>query len=339
MSRPLPAFLAALAALGAGCTLLLDSSQDGLPCDADNACLTGYVCDARSVCVLAADGACRPACGAFETCFKGTCKATCDKRPCGAAQTCSGGVCLNVNGDRSFGAACSINDDCNAPAFCLKPYGGGSGLCTVVCAGDQDCSAHAPSCRPYPDGAGNQIKLCAVETFTGCTREADCAAADLSCGLFSVTPTKEVVQACRVRMRSGFAIGETCSQAIPCANGLCLPVGSTGDQRCLTPCGATGDCDATLAGQEPQCLAVTVNPHALGSQPRARAAICVPGGPSQLVSCAASAGACHADAPDCVLFTGDTGTKCAQACADGGVKCPGGLHCVAADKGSYCNAP
>jgi hypothetical protein len=62
MRTPLvPRVLAALLALGCGCSLLVSFDPEGKPCGSEDACLEGYVCDRSKMCVrpdagAAADG-------------------------------------------------------------------------------------------------------------------------------------------------------------------------------------------------------------------------------------------------------------------------------------------
>jgi hypothetical protein len=330
-------FAVALAALaGAACTLVLDYDKEGLPCDAANECLDGYVCDAKNLCVPKDVGDCRPACGAFQTCFKSECVPTCDKRPCGAAQYCKDGSCLQLPGDHGLGGACKSDDECPAAGFCLLPYGGDTGgVCTKTCTDANGCSGNAKGCRAFP-GVSGQVKLCVGDTFLSCTKESDCSTANLSCGAYALTAAKDAILACRTRVPGGHPIGEVCSQFLTCATGLCVKTNGNGDQRCVTPCTSTADCLETMKDDDADCLPVTLNASGANGLPRVRPSLCVPGGASQLLSCEASAGPCHADAPDCVTLPGGTGKNCATVCGDGTKKCPDGLHCDATTTPSYC---
>lgn len=316
-------------ALAAGCSIMLDTSQEGLPCDATGACLEGYVCNGANVCVPEADGACKPECGKYQQCIRSKCVASCDDRPCGAGQECNQGVCEDLTRDRKLGAPCDADDGCTgAGVFCLKPYGGGIGMCTKECADSPSCGDHAPKCSTLPNGKGGDLKLCTAATFVGCRKEADCVDAGLSCGAFAVRPPSSDIKlalACRARVDNARAIGEVCSPGIPCANGLCLPVSGNGELRCVTPCSGTVDCADLVKDAGTACLSATLNGHLDERDlPRTRAMICVPGGASRLTSCETSAGSCRADAPDCVIFAGQTARVCAAPAADEGNACESG---------------
>jgi hypothetical protein len=328
--RALPVLLAALA-LGPGCTLLLDSSIDRLPCDARGGCLDGYVCSAELVCVPESEGACSPVCGAFEECVRSRCVPSCVDRPCGAGQVCTNGACVDLPRDGKLGSPCDASTTCGDGNFCVRPYGGGNGLCTRPCADDAACG-DGTTCREYATGRGPSLRMCAPAPLEACDRESDCVAAGLSCGLFAwVQPgnnTHEAVKLCRTRVSDARAIGEACisSGGAACANGICLAV-SGNQERCLTPCSAKADCAELVKDAGTECLSATVEPFGSEALKRTRAKVCVPGGATIDAACTTN-DACHADAPYCVEFAAEAGPvrRCAPAAAEGSAACPDGFQ-------------
>lgn len=325
--------LSAALLLGSGCTLLLDSSIERLPCDARGECLEGYVCGADLVCVPESEGGCSPECGAFEQCVRSRCVASCENRPCGAGQTCTNGACVDLSRDGKLGSPCDANTPCSDGTFCVRPYGGGNGLCTKPCADDAACGG-GTTCREYPTGRGPTLRMCAPSTLEGCDRESDCVTAGLSCGLFAWvqpdTTTYESIKLCRTRVNDARAIGEACisSGGAACANGLCLAL-SGNRESCLTPCSAKADCAELVKDSGTECLSATIKPFGAEGLKRTRAKVCVPGGATAGAPCAGNE-ACHADAPYCAQFPNAAGTGttslCASTAGEGAAACPDGFQ-------------
>ncbi len=349
------ALMVGLGLFAAGCSVVLDTSKTGLPCDQNGNCLAGYVCDAATnTCQPAKTGPCQPACGPGAKCEQEKCVASCDadpsveksgKWPCAAGQFCSNGQCVAQQNTGKLGDACSQDSDCtgDALAFCLRPVGGGSSMCTKVCANDSDCQVEsaagggdAPKCTAYPDGNGQTLTVCAPATFVPCHQESDCAQAGLSCGLYVVDKPvnqADTLLACRERMNGGKSIGDkTCSPAAPCQNGLCEQIDNVHDWECLTPCQADADCQKTMpASPQPTCTSIAVVDPASSSTPVLRAPVCIPGESHVGGTCTGSTPSCAADAPNCVAKTGGTDV-CAPLCAAGAQPCPQSLSC----QGQYC---
>jgi len=298
------------AALCGGCSLMLNTDLEGLACDSKDACLDGYFCDSAKTCRKV------PACAADQVWAGDHCARSCTNVGCAAGYGCKDGECVAVVFPQSLGSPCRSSSDCrDAGAFCLLPYGGFTdGVCTKTCSGDADCdpAAHpiAPACRRFSAARGDAIALCVNEAFRRCSREDECGAWGLSCGLYATTPANAVL-ACRSRVAGGVAIGEEkdCAGSPGCVNGLCVPQESS--NRCTMPCGVPADCDAAMPGST--CLAVALNPDASGGLPAVYPSLCVPRGASAGNTCTGQKD-CHADAPDCVQFVEAGPRLCAARC-------------------------
>lgn len=326
------------AAATSGCSLYLDFDKAGLACDADGQCADGYVCNGSNQCMPAGHSStlCTPECTSVERCERAQCVPVCDNRACPAGARCENGECKQKPKDFQLGSRCKDDNDCRGGAMvCLRPYGekadDDKGVCTRPCTADTDCDGEAPICVSFPNGKSSR-KICANPAFMPCENESDCTDSGLSCGVFALEATYigqdvvEPVSACRERLSTGAAIGETCSSAIPCANGLCALVDGKGVETCTSPCDDNADCEAVLGGTRHACTHVTLNPDGLGDLPRVRPKLCSKDGVSIGVPCAT--GGCHADAPYCLDMGGTQGMRCVTACADGASSCPGGHVCV-----------
>lgn len=324
------------ASLG-GCTLLLDFGEAGLACDAEGQCLSGYVCTAENLCMPEDHEStlCTPECGALQTCVKSRCVPICDERACAAGQSCIDGACVDNPRELKLGSPCETNAECTVSGdVCLKPYGGGTGVCTRGCSVDGDCDARAPKCAFFRNGQAER-GLCVNPAFKPCASEATCAASGLSCGVYAFQKQAviEPISACRVRLTGNNvkAVGEECGLAIPCANGVCIQTSRAGDYRCSAPCSDNAQCDDLLGGSN-ACLPVTLNVPPKFSEnsslPTVRPELCVPGGVSISTQCAGvgGGGGCRADAPHCVEVK-PADHRCLTACGDGTYRCPAAMTC------------
>lgn len=324
------------AALG-GCSLLLDFNEAGLACDAEGQCLSGFVCTAENVCMPEGHGStlCDPGCGELQTCVKSKCVPICDERACAAGQSCIDGVCADNPRELKLGSPCESNAECTVSGdVCLKPYGGGTGVCTRECSGDGNCDARAPKCAFFRNGQTDR-GLCVNPAFKPCASEATCAASGLSCGIYAFQKQAaiEPISACRARLTGNNvkAVGEECGLAIPCANGICIQTSRAGDYRCSAPCSENAQCDDLLGGTN-TCTHVTLNPPVKFTEnanlPTVRPELCSPGGVSISTQCGGVGGGlgCRADAPHCVeVNPGDR--RCLTACGDGTYACPAAMTC------------
>lgn len=314
-------------ALG-GCSLILDFDKAGLACDVNGICEEGYTCTALNTCMPTGhpDTLCGEGCGPLETCFKARCMPICDGRACPAGSYCSDGECRTAKRDKKLGAPCDANSDCEDPGVCMRPYGGGTGVCSRTCSTKADCVGGATECVPYQDG----LRICAHKAFTACGEEADCAPSGMSCGVYAFDGlgTKAPVSACRSRITTGSVagIGEACSDGVPCVNGLCVRVNGAGERRCTTPCSTAGVCEKTLDSQSLICAQVTITPSTT-TMPRLRPMLCVDGGASLLFECDQNVNNCKADAPYCAGV--GSKFKCVPACGEGANvnRCPVSTAC------------
>lgn len=344
-SRIVRSLALTLLALASGaCILLVDFDHEGLPCDADGACLPGYVCDGSNICVKegSASAQCSPACGPFEDCIKSQCVPHCNGRACAAGERCEAGSCVANPQSGGLGDPCRQDSDCLEGAvetFCLRPYGGGPGVCTTSCVSDANCGQRATVCKAF-SGAGPVVQLCVTESFQACTQESDCAASGLSCGVYqALSPAPAAVTACREPIDGGRNIGEPCSLdgSLPCTNGLCVRADGNSQFVCTAPCGDHADCSEVLAAND-ECAVVTVQGSAQSGLKATRASLCVPGRRSLGLGCQGTPGVCRADAPHCVEMPGETGQRCFTACADQNAspRCPSGMTCVEVGGNHYC---
>lgn len=326
------------AAATSGCSLYLDFEPTGLACDADGQCLAGFVCNGTNECMPTGHEStlCTPECGSLERCVRAKCEPVCDNRACPAGARCEEGACvMNPRNDYQLGSPCTNDVGCRRASpngVCLRPYGGGDGVCTRPCTADLDCDGQASMCVTFPNGDKGR-SLCVNPAFMPCGKEGTCTASGLSCGVFALEAWTvfeddiiEPISACRERL-TGAAIGETCTSSISCANGLCARLDSSGKESCTSPCEAPADCEAVLGGTQHGCSRVTINPNGDNDMPRTRPKMCSKGGSSIGGQCTLPFGGCFADASYCNDEGGLFGV-CATACGDGGSSCPAGHVCV-----------
>lgn len=242
--------------------------------------------------------------------------------------------------DRTLGARCTQDSDCDPPGVCLVPYSGATsvaasertGFCTKPCATDDACGGSAPKCQAYAGEGSLTTSICAPLSFLGCESEAGCPS-NLTCGAYALRPVAwQAVTACRARISAGTAgaIGGACTPGIPCVNGLCIIDNASPEQRsCSTPCvggeQGTADCRATLNSPDAVCTVVTLpgDEPSTVPNPRLRLRMCVRETPRLRGDCTGTA-RCAADAPYCVSFGSGT-PECLPRCGEGAesVDCPG----------------
>lgn len=356
------ALAGALALAGTGCALLLEFDPEGFACEDTSECLSGWVCSSAGRCVEPGSGACTPACGPFEKCVADVCEAHCSldgrTRACPAGQLCEAGACTAAP-KGSLGEACLSDEDCtiiSEKSTCLLPYyglnsapeGSRTGFCTQSCRTDGECGGSATTCSSFGgETAVNPpfplTQLCAPPSFLACNREDECTASGLTCGVYALRfPTLRVVRACRQpTTATGRNVGEVCSPAIACRNGLCLPDDGGVNRVCAMPCGADADCDASMPEAGARCLVAMLDlaSEAANPTPKLRTPVCVPGGQSLLLNCTANATTCNLDAPHCVSFNGGADSLCAPGCAepDAAQRCPTTARsCETVGDGDYC---
>ncbi|WP_437787105.1 hypothetical protein [Sorangium sp. So ce1097] len=233
--------LAALAALAAGCGVLVDGELDAVLCSAEGAIGP-------------------PAC------------------PVGTL--CRNGACIEMPPERALGAPCEAHDDCGALDFCLDPatFGGeGPSVCARACCSSSDCDPVRDAVCWVPDMGGGG--LCRVgrdvgrpEVGTGrtgdpCAAHRDCRSGmcsegvciDACCSDTSCAATGAVCRLTKGLISSGSAwacrppqttslLGyfEECDEHAECASGLCAQVdGLSGSRRCTMACCASDMCPAS----------------------------------------------------------------------------------------------
>lgn len=350
------ALLLALFAASSGCSLLLDFDEAGLPCDATNACLEGFVCQAGR-CVAAPDAqvGC-PACPMGFQCdpLSAQCVAqTCSQRACPAGERCiaDGGPahCEPIMPPAS-GHPCTQDSECTGTdggvRVCLlsaiqDPQTGAlrGGICVEPCAGSEStCEEEGALCVPLPGAVadGGTFACLSQSTVTPCADDRRCASDGLVCTVFdhpSLSPTR----LCDVPSSGGAVPGAACSATVSdagapplCSNGLCGPQNpAPGAQpTCLSPCTGS-DCATGVCA---------VTEFALGGVVR-HLPLCVP----QVTRCEPCDGApeaCGADSPRCSTLDG--GAICLSACspdAGAGPACPGDDTCVELPEGPRCVPP
>jgi hypothetical protein len=106
-------------------------------------------------------------------------------------------------------------------------------------------------------------------------------------------------------------------------------VGSNTNYFCSTPCGSSADCAS--AYPDGTCTTITIVQDSTGA-PRTRAQLCSDAPASLDTGCVPGNGngACHADAPVCVVNSmtdGGVNLFCAPYCADSVPACEDGLVC------------
>lgn len=324
------------AAATSGCSLYLDFDAAGLACDVDGRCAEGFVCNGTNECMPTGHPStlCTPECSSLERCVRAECEAICDNRACPAGARCEDGACkMNPRNDYELGSPCQADHFCKSNV-CLRPYGGGDGVCSKPCVSDVDCDGQAPLCVTFPNGAKKGRQLCVNPAFMPCENETACTASGLSCGVFAVTATTvfepeiiEPISACRERL-AGATIGAKCSSGESCANGLCVLLDDISrEEICTSPCAESADCEAVLGGTGHACSPVTLNPTGAGELPRTRPMVCSKSGTSILMAC--PMGGCHSDAPYCVDVGRAQGLRCVTACGDSESGCPVGSVCTA----------
>ncbi len=167
MRTPSPLSLGALAALCAGCSLVIDAGsyrgrEDGGTLDA-----TTLDAGMDAATDGAADAAtdCSPACSPGELCLAGACRCGVGDG-CSDGEACCDGACTPL-GTTTACAAC--NDICDSPARATGSCEGGT--CSVTCDdGFADCETGDPDCEQSlstPSHCGDCGAACAVGELCG----------------------------------------------------------------------------------------------------------------------------------------------------------------------------
>lgn len=215
------ALATALAMLSlAACSVVLDFSEENLPCDSRGSCLAGFVCeeglcvtepppDAGPPVVLPCGGLCRLG----QTCVEetATCIYDCSLRlSCPPGMTCDSvdKRCKLVTGNKN-GALCADNFYCES-GMCMKSATG-MGVCVsapvISDAGNSICPSGSISRPFYPQGVPSAdtpadagpdvVRICVPFSFAPCSGQDDCGVLGLTCTLWSVPGTgRRLVPAC-----------------------------------------------------------------------------------------------------------------------------------------------
>ncbi len=343
---------AALAALVAACSFIVDFDPEGQPCN-DGRCLPGYACvDGR--CRKGADagacGGCAP--GQFcrpstQTCVPNTCQ----YRRCGVGLKCSDATgiptCREVEMGQ-LGQICTddrqcqntgVNRVCYRGAVQLGADAGGglrTGICVELCRGPSStCITPGATCRtfPAPQDAGATYICVPDGILSPCTDDSACADDGLVCTVFD-HPQIGPATVCDTPLAGGAGPGEACvvsaaSGGNLCANGLCVPRADAGQaQTCGQLCHAPGGL-STCSGGRTCALVEFEHVGVVRHLP-----MCVET-PTVCAPCAPP-GACGTDAPHCTAIDGQL--RCLSACSpDAGSypACPFNQSCRQLDGGVF----
>ncbi|NNF59678.1 MAG: hypothetical protein HKN04_15690, partial [Rhodothermaceae bacterium] len=169
-----------------------------------------------------------------------------------------------------FGQPCTYHTDCYPEGVCARHATTNQLICSVPCAGDADC-ASGEICSKVPGSA--QVGFCQIppalklnaqacgddtECASGlcvsgacvalCLNEANCPAADKSCGLVGDLSIGLVVGACASDPAGTGSTGTAC-EASPgvwdgavCATGHCDLLAAESTRWCSTLCASKADC-------------------------------------------------------------------------------------------------
>lgn len=333
------------------CSLLLDSSPEGLPCD-QGRCLEGYGCvDGKCVQGAPVDqcGGCAPdeRCGADSLqCLP----ASCAGRKCGAGQRCeeASGLARCVLIDPpGLGRLCVTDAECAADApgrLCMQGAiksrltgDSAKGICVEPCGIGGQCSSAQARCERFALGldAGVSSLCVPANSFYACINDRSCRDnGELVCTLYD-HPALEPISLCDEPLPQGASIGERCVERLDqgdggnlCKNGLCLPQinGEQIPRGCAEPC-ELGTCAASQL-----CLPSELT---LVSSAIRHVPVCVSSS-TQCLDCSAGVASCGVDAPHCVPF--ESSFRCLSACSpDAGFRaCPEAQQCADLDGGNYC---
>lgn len=361
--RPLPWMVAAAALAAGGCSFLLAFDLEGLPCDADGGCLSGYGCKATERrCFRVADaGPTECACRTNERCTpvsKRCVPNNCANRRCSANQVCvedaTDSGCRPVTVNAQVGRSCTQDSDCVAfvnpdpyPRVCYQsavPVLGvalNTGVCVELCpSGDAGCATPGLGVRRFTAGAdGGSVCLCAPPTsFSPCDTAGACADDGLVCTVFdhaSIGPATfcdlpqdagvDARAACvtNTRRADGGQFGRLCK------SGLCVPQALADGQE-----GVCGElCSGSSCGAVESCLPAELSTVGVVRQvPMCGVATRCNGCPD--------GGGCGIDAPHCTAGN-DGGLRCMAACSpDAGpvASCPGTQRCLPFGAGFRCTS-
>lgn len=330
----LPAFARPLTALVAtfflaGCSLLLNSGVENHPCGTNDACLPGYACNSKGICVTESKAQCATPCTGGTKCVRQQCREICQDVACAPGFTCGETGCVPVTASGSVGFPCADDSECgtNTSLFCMLPYTGGArglGVCTSLCQHTPaDTCPGGSVCKDFTTTNFEVLRLCANPGLTACQKESECTPSGLACGVIANRLSGGAVAAsvCVNQIDGGASLGDGCEPgSSPCANGLCIvsKIGSTTTLRvCSTPCSENVDCAGIAGGICEQVTLVQPKEGTDPTPPIVRMPLCVT--PPRTVStiCDPSDNQCGPDAPHCVLSSANNVDHiCAPNCTD-----------------------
>ncbi|HTN83258.1 MAG TPA: hypothetical protein VL242_06225 [Sorangium sp.] len=222
--------LAALAALGAGCEVLVDGELGPVLCAAEGA-IGPPACPEGALC---RDGACVDM-QLPERALGAPCVEHAD---CGPLDFCLDPTLFDGEGPSVCARACCSSSDCEPvrDAVCWIPDRGGGGLCRIgrdvgrpeVGTGLSGDRCDAPrDCRSGICSEGTCVDACCSDT--------NCAADRPACRLTTaLVASGPPAWACQPDPAGGLGYFAECTEDADCASGLCAEVG--GVDRCTIPC-------------------------------------------------------------------------------------------------------
>ncbi|MCC6555216.1 MAG: hypothetical protein IT372_19815 [Polyangiaceae bacterium] len=243
--RALPA-LAVLAALGAGCEVLIDGDLSSIRC-ADEG------------------GVGPPACPGDQICRSGVCVALAGLgRACHGDTGCSPpDLCLNPKSFGGEGApicarACCTSSDCDPDGefVCWIPDAGGGGFCRAATSVGRPAVGAGRTGAPCAAPGDCRSGLCAEgRCADACCSDTNCAESDQTCQLTVGLVSEGAAWACRPPQPSKKVYLEACDGDSDCASGACAAI--AGVLRCTQPCCGSGSCSGVVQVSASEARAVT----------------------------------------------------------------------------------